>query len=79
MGKDKFAALLSLIVPQVVTLIEENHPYDEATATEKFYRSKVYAALEDEATGLWHFSPLTLYTMFDEELSTGSFTFPEEA
>lgn len=79
MGKDRFSALLSLIIPQVVALIEENYPYDEVMATEKFYRSKVYASLEDETTGLWHFSPLTLFNMFDEEQSTGSFTFPEEA
>ena len=52
--------------------------YDEVTASREFYRSQVYASLEQEETKLWHFSPLTLYNMFDEEQKNGSFTFPEE-
>lgn len=43
----------------------------------QFY-SKVYALLEQEETKLWHFSPLTLFNMFDEEQKTGSFELPEE-
>ena len=38
----------------------------------------VYALLEQEETKLWHFSPLTLFNMFDEEQKTGRFTLPEE-
>ena len=39
----------------------------------------ILALLEQEDTKLWHFSPLTLFNMFDEEKKTGNFTFPEEA
>ena len=31
-----------------------------------------------EETKLWHFSPLTLFNMYDEERNTGGFSFPEE-
>lgn len=33
----------------------------------------------DEQSKLWHYSPLTLYTMYQDELLTGSYDYPEEA
>ena len=78
MNSEKFSAIMGLIVPEVVRLITENYPYDEVTTSRKFYHSQVYASLEQEETKLWHFSPLTLYNMFDEEQKNGSFIFPEE-
>lgn len=78
MNNKKFSTIMGLIVPEIIRLITENYPYDEVTATGKFYRSQVYASLEQEETKLWHFSSLTLYNVFDEEQKNGSFTFPEE-
>ena len=75
----KFEAILTLLVPQVINLICENYPLDEMTASREFYESKVYSLLEQEDTKLWHFSPLTLFNMFDEEKRTGDFQMPEEA
>ena len=79
MEKQKFEAMLILLVPQVVHLITENYPFDEVTACKEFYDSQVYSFLEQEDTKLWHLSALTLFNMFDEEKKTGTFTFPEEA
>ena len=78
MEQKKFEAMLVLIVPKIVGLIVGNHGVDEVTATRKFYESKVYAFLEEEDTKLWHLSPLMLFQMYDEEVKTGSITFPEE-
>ena len=78
MGEEKFGAVMGILVPQVIVLISENYPYDEMTATDDFYNSEAYALLEPEDPKLWHFSPLTLFNMFDEEKKTGKFTFPEE-
>lgn len=78
MNEEKFSALIGLIVPEIVHLIAENYLCDEVKATEEFYRSRVYSLLEQEDTKLWHFSPLTLFNMFDEERKTGDFTIPEE-
>ncbi len=78
MDEKKFEAMLTLIVPKTVNLITENYPYDEITAYKEFYASKVYSLLEQEETKIWHFSPLTLFNMFDEEKRTGDFTIPEE-
>lgn len=54
------------------------YEYDELTASNEFYNSKIYALLEEEETKLWHFSPLTLFNLFDEEKKTGNFELPEE-
>ena len=78
MKEEKFGAVMGILVPQIIRLITENYAYDEMTAANEFYRSDLYALLEQEDTKLWHFSPLTLFNMFDEEKKTGSFTFPEE-
>lgn len=78
MNDEKFTAVIGMLVEQVVHLITENYAYDELTASNAFYNSEVYALLEQEETKLWHFSPLTLFNMFDEEQKTGRFTLPEE-
>lgn len=79
MADKKFEAILTLIIPQVINLICENYPLDEIEASREFYESEVYALLEQEDTKVWHFSPLTLFNMFDEEKKTGNFQIPEEA
>ena len=78
MGKEKFVAVMGILVPQIIKLITENYPYDELSATNEFYNSEVYSVLENEETKLWHLSPLTIFNMYDEEKKTGIFTFPEE-
>lgn len=35
--------------------------------------------LSDEESKLWHYSPMTLYTMYQDELLTGAYDYPEEA
>lgn len=78
MNDEKFTAVMGVLVEQVVHPITENYEYDELTASNVFYNSEVYALLEQEETKLWHFSPLTLFNMFDEKQKTGRFTLPEE-
>ena len=79
MADKNFEAILTLIVPQVINLVCENYLLNEIEASREFYKSKVYALLEQEDTKVWHFSPLTLFNMFDEEKRTGDFQIPEEA
>ena len=79
MEQKQFAALMTLIVPQVIALIAAYDGCDEIAAAKKFYPSELYAALEDESTQLWHLSAPMLYQLFDEERRTGTITYPEEA
>ena len=78
MQDQKFDAIMTLLVPQILPFIMQNYAVDEIAASKLFYESDVYAILEQEDIKLWHLSPLSIYTMFDEEQKTGKFAFPEE-
>ncbi len=72
MADKKFEAILTLLVPQVVQLICVNYPVDEIAVSREYYESKVYSLLEQEGTKLWHFSPLTLFNIFEALHTTGA-------
>ena len=57
----------------------EDCDVDDEKAAEIFYSSELYKGLEYEKTKLWHLSAEALYEMLQEELNTGSITYPEEA
>lgn len=75
----KFNAILSVaIIPQVIDLIEKNEVLDENSALNNFYKSKTYEFLSDEETKMWHYSPLTIYSIWKSEQETGDLIWPEE-
>ncbi len=79
MNDDQFSAMLAVIVPPVIEKIIQNSKVDDVTAISRFYQSGLYQELSDEKSKLWHYGPMTLYTMYQEELQTGSCEYPEEA
>ena len=79
MNENQFSVLLAIIVPEITSLITKNSNITETQAISLFYRSKLYKELADENSKLWHYSPLTLYTMLQDELLTGNCDYPEEA
>ena len=72
-------ALALLIVPSLIAEIVKRSSISELTATDMLYHSHLYAQLAREELKLWHYSPVTLCDMFEEELKTGKITYPEEA
>ncbi|MDR1925193.1 MAG: hypothetical protein LBQ66_12550 [Planctomycetaceae bacterium] len=78
MTENQFKTILIFLVPQVVKKITEHFNCDDVNAVRSFYSSKLYALLEQEETKLWHFSPLNLFTLYEEETRTGNFNLPEE-
>ena len=70
--------MLAIIVPHIIELIIKNSNLDTDKAISLFYKSKLYQELSDEKSKLWHYSPMTLYTMYQDELLTGSYDYPEE-
>ena len=66
MNEDQFSAMLAIIVPPIIEQITKNSNVDDEKAISRFYQSKLY-------------SPMTLYTMYQDELLTGSYDYPEEA
>ena len=79
MNADQFSAMLAIIVPSILDQITKNSNVDEKTVISRFYQSKLYRELSDETSKLWHYSPMTLYTMYQDELLTGTYDYPEEA
>jgi len=79
MNENQFNSLLTLIVPQIIDKITENSNISDIDAIYRFYNSRLYSELSDEKSKLWHYSPLLLYTMYQDELMTGSYDYPEEA
>ena len=79
MNEDQFSAMLTIIVPPIIEQIIKNSTVSNDEVISKFYQSKLYKELSDEKSKLWHYSPMTLYTMYQDELLTGSYDYPEEA
>lgn len=79
MNEDQFSAMLAIIVPPIIKQITKNSNVDDEKAISRFYKSKLYQELSDEESKLWHYSPMTLYAMYQDELLTGSYDYPEEA
>ena len=79
MTNEKLSALLSVMNPSIIQLIITNRKLTNIEATNIFYNSMLYAMLENEASKLWHLSPITLYELLEEELNTGNINYPEEA
>ena len=78
MSPEKLSALLTLLNPAIIQIIMKNKELTNIEATKLFYNSDLYAMMENEASKLWHLSPLTLYELFEEELATGNINYPEE-
>ena len=76
---EKFNSILSIVlIPQIVDLIVKNEGIDDISAMNEFYYSKTYEMLSKEESKMWHFSSLTVYSMWKHEKETGEIIFPEE-
>ena len=78
MDNKKLVAVLTLVTPNIIELIKDRRGLAYDAAAEALYNSRLYSLLEDYETGLWRLSPHMLYSLLDEELTTGKITFPEE-
>ena len=75
---EKFNAILSVVlVPQVIDLITVKENLEDSEALNAFYQSGTYELLSDEKTKLWHYSPLTLYSIWKHEIETNEVLLPE--
>ena len=79
MNEEQFSAMLTMIVPPIINQITKNSNVDDDKAISHFYQFKLYQELSDEKSKLWHYSAMMLYTMYQDELLTGSYDYPEEA
>ena len=77
MEKNKFAVILPVIVGGLVNKIIEEQHLNETEAFDKLYNSVLYSVLETEETKVWHYSVPKLFQLWENEIKTGEFKFPE--
>jgi hypothetical protein len=77
MEKNKFAAILPLLVGGLTNKIIEETGVKDDEAFDKLYNSNLYAALEREETKIWTFSVPKLFDLYLDEITTGELDFPE--
>ena len=76
MEKNKFAAILPVIVGGLANKIIQEINISEAEAFDKLYNSELYSVLEKEETKVWHYSVPKLYELLDKETKTGQLVLP---
>jgi hypothetical protein len=76
MNKEKFDALLPLIVTVLIQKISESKKIPQDEVFSRLYNSNLYSHLEDEQTKVWHYSADKLFLLFEEELNTGKLELP---
>lgn len=78
MTKDLQSILETILIPKIIEKIVETEKVSEVDAIDCFYHSQTYKLLTNEATGIWHFSPLLICEMYKTEVLTGEPVFPVE-
>ena len=76
MEKDKFAAILPVIVGGLVNKIIDEVHMSEPEAFDKLYNSALYSVLEKEETKVWHYSVPKLFELWENETKTGKLKLP---
>jgi len=74
----QFKSLLQLYTPCIIKEITGRKNIDEKSAIEIFYTSSLYEKYIDEKNKLWHFSPVLLVDLLEQELGTGEIEYPIE-
>ena len=77
MEKNKFAAILPIVIGGLANKIIEENNLGEDEAFDKLYGSKLYTALENEETKLWTYSVPKLFDLYQNEIDTGKLELPE--
>ena len=77
MDKNKFAAILPVIVGSLINKIIEETGINDDEAFASLYDTELYSNLENEETKVWTFSVAMLFDLYQEEKTTGQLVFPE--
>jgi len=75
--KNKFAAILPVVVGGLVNKIIEEMNVSDEEALEMLYNSELYTALETEETKVWTYSIPKLIELYQNEIKTGKLELPD--
>lgn len=71
MSKRTAPSILQTFDAELARLIAENREISEMNALRLFLASKTHAMLADDDLKLWHFSPLVIYDLWENEEAAG--------
>jgi len=77
MNEVEFEAIFPIKVQDLISLIIEKENFDFQVAVQYLYESKLYDALADEKSKLWHISSEKLLEMLMTEKKTGVLIYPD--
>lgn len=77
MRLEQFHALMPIISADVIAMIEKKRGVSEEEAIRLLYASKLYEALENEETKVWHYSTPMLYALLEQEWENGTICYPD--
>ncbi|MBW8330520.1 MAG: hypothetical protein K0M40_00750 [Prolixibacteraceae bacterium] len=77
MDKKEFEPILELKISDIMALIIDREQLNFEEAIQYLYESKLYAALTNESTKLWHLSAIKLFEMLHDEKQTNELIFPD--
>lgn len=73
----EFEAIIELKIQDLVSLIMEVDKVDFQAAIQYLYDSKLYTALLDESTKLWHLSVEKMLEILHAEKTTNKLIYPD--
>lgn len=77
MDKNKFDAILPIIIASLTDKIMTSFSMPEDKALMDLYETELYAALENEETKVWQYSVTKLFDLYQNEKQNGSLELPE--
>lgn len=77
MGQEQFHAIMPVICADLISLISAKRNLSTTDAIKVLYTSELYAILEKEETKVWQYSTPMLYSLLEQEWSTGAIRFPD--
>lgn len=77
MDRNKFNAVIPIILSSLVKRIEMEFCLSDKEAIAELYSSPLYELIEKEETKFWQYSTEKLFEMFIEQRNNGKISFPE--
>ncbi len=77
MTEEQFAAIMPYICSDLVAMICEKQNIPDEEAIKQLYYSELYVMLERENTKVWYYSTPMLYSLLEQERTTGRIEFPD--
>lgn len=77
MDKNEFESIVELKIQGIISLTLEHENFEFLDALQYLYESKLFVALLDESTKLWHLSAEKLFEMLKSEKLTNRLLYPD--